>query len=89
MFVKLSQIIQKFQRIFYKATTHTYKMQKINGTSCVLQSVFLQKSKDMIDLQHPLIKDLKVKCIQATKDGKYNEFYTITKVDKIENIVKL
>lgn len=84
MFVKFSKFIQSIQRVFYKPTTHTYKMHNINGKSIVLQSVFLQNKEELIDLQHPLLKELEVKFIQQSPCGKYNEFFAIRKLENLE-----
>lgn len=84
MFVKLTKFMQGVQRVFYKPTTHTYKMHNINGKPVVLQSVFLQKKEELIDLQHPLLKELEVRFIKQSPCGKYNEFFAIRKLENLE-----
>lgn len=84
MFVKLSKFIQGIQRVLYKPTTHTYKMHNIDGKPIVLQSMFLQEKKELIDLQHPLLKELEVRFIQQSPCEKYNEFFAIQKLENFQ-----
>jgi hypothetical protein len=84
MFVKLSQFIQSIQRVLYKPTTFTYRMHNINGKSLALQSVFLQETKELIDLQHPLFKEFTVRFIKQSPCEKYNEFFIVRKLEHLE-----
>ena len=82
MFVYITKIVQSIQRAFYPNLMHTYKMHKIDGKLCILQSVFIQKKDMMIDLQHPLLRELNVRFVEISPDGKYNEFYAIREIEK-------
>lgn len=83
MFVKLSQFIQKVQRVFYKPTTHTYKLHNEKGKIFILRSEFLQKKGELIDLRSPVIQDFNITHLQDTPCKKYNEFFSIQEIKDI------